>query len=247
MPTAEQFFSTNRGGGLFSETISQRIGSYLALAAFRLGLAPTTLTLINLVLGVGTSVALVVVGVPSWPVALVAFLLWQLAYAFDCADGQLARVAGQTSPAGGRVDILCDVAIQISLVTAISSVAVAARSDLTPAWLIALFAGTWLVNLVTAVLSTGQTAASLLTSRSLLVRAVKLVRDYGAMLTACGLVLMLAPAWTPWLMAGFCVTNGGFLTLSIMQAAVAAFRSSGKLAGRAPERGRSANEHGGNS
>jgi hypothetical protein len=37
-------------------------------------------------------------------------------------------------------------------------------------------------------------------------------------ITVCGLVIALKPAWTPWLMAAFLLLNGGFLALSIAQA-----------------------------
>src|SRR5690606_10341450 len=89
--------------------------------------------------------------VPAWAVGLVALVGWQVAYALDCADGQLARVTGRGSPAGARVDVLCDVAAQIALVTALGTTAVAQRPA-TPVWLVALFAGTWMVNLVTSVM-----------------------------------------------------------------------------------------------
>jgi hypothetical protein len=89
-----------------------------------------------------------------------------------------------------------------------------------------MFAGTWLVNLVTSVLASGPAAASLMPSRSAAVRVVKLVRDYGAMVLALGLVLIFAPHWTPWAMALFTVTNGAFLLASIGQAAASASRVS---------------------
>lgn len=208
------FYRTNRGGGLFSEAVSQRIGAGLALAAYRMGLAPTALTLANLVLGVGVSVAVVANAGAGWRVGLLALIGWQVAYALDCADGQLARVTDKTSPAGARVDVLCDVATQIALVTALSAVAVAQQPD-TPAWLVAAFAGTWMVNLVTSVLQSGPQAASMVPSRSLPVRVVKLVRDYGAVIALAGLVLTLAPQWTVWLLVAFSVVNGGFLLASI--------------------------------
>ena len=153
-------------------------------------------------------------------IPLLALVLWQLAYSLDCADGQLARVTGRASPAGARVDVLCDVAVQISLVTAVSIVAAA------PPWLSAVFAGTWLVNLFTSVLASTPGAASLLPSTSLPVRLLKLARDYGAMVLALGLVLAFAPQWTAAAMMAFAVTNGGFLLASIAQAAVAAIRTS---------------------
>ncbi|MFD0823934.1 CDP-alcohol phosphatidyltransferase family protein, partial [Micromonospora zhanjiangensis] len=161
--------------------------------------------------------------VPAWPVGLVALLAWQLAYALDCADGQLARVTGQGSPAGARVDVLCDVAAQIALVAALSATAVAQRPGI-PSWLVAGFAGTWMVNLVTSVMQAGPNAASMVPSTSLPVRLVKLIRDYGAVIFLAGLVLTVTPAWTIWLVAAFTVINGGFLLASIAFSARSSLR-----------------------
>jgi len=50
-------------------------------------------------------------------VGLLAFLAWRVAYWFDCADGQLARVTKRPArPAAGSTS-WCDVAVQIALVT----------------------------------------------------------------------------------------------------------------------------------
>lgn len=230
-PTARDFYRVNRGGGLFSEAISQRLGAGIALAGDRLRVPPTGLTLINLLLGLAVSVAVIATAgpvadgsVPAWPVGLLALIGWQIAYAFDCADGQLARVTGRASPAGARLDILCDVAAQIALVTAVAAVAVAQRPG-TPAWLVAAFAGTWMINLVTSVLQSGAWAASMVTSRSLPVRVVKLVRDYGAVIALAGLVLTVAPSWTVAFVVAFTVVNGGFLLASIAFSARAALRA----------------------
>jgi phosphatidylglycerophosphate synthase len=220
-PTAAEFYATNRGGGLFSEALSQRLGARIALAAARTGVPPTALTLINVVLGLAVSAAVVALApavargdAPAWAIGLGALVGWQLAYAFDCADGQLARVTGRTSAAGARLDVLCDVAVQIALVTALGATAVAQRPS-TPAWLVAAFAGTWMVNLVTSVLQAGPQAASMVPSRSRPVRIVKLVRDYGAVIALAGLVLAVAPQWTVWLITAFTIVNGGFLLASI--------------------------------
>ena len=131
-PSAADFYRRNRGGGLFSEALSQRLGAGFAWLAYRLGLSPTALTMGNLVVGLAASVAVVALAgpvvdhdVPAWVVGLIALVGWQVAYALDCADGQLARVTGRGSPAGARLDILCDVATQIALVTALAAVAVA--------------------------------------------------------------------------------------------------------------------------
>jgi phosphatidylglycerophosphate synthase len=220
----------NRGGGLFSEAISQRIGARIAVAAHRRRLVPTVLTVVNLGLGCLISFVVVAAAGPvadgrmwAWPIGLLALVGWQLAYAFDCSDGQLARVSGQASSAGGRLDVLCDVAVQISLVAGLAATAKAQVAD-TPAWLLAAFAGTWMVNLVTSVMQTGGQAASIVTSRSLPVRVVKLVRDYGFVIALAGVVLTVAPQWAVWFVALFTLVNAAFLAASVVFSAREALR-----------------------
>jgi phosphatidylglycerophosphate synthase len=225
-PTAAEFRARHRGGGLFTETVNQWAASYVCVAAHRINAAPTVLTLLNLVLGLGTSIAVIALApaiasgtVPALGVGLGALLLWQAAYTLDCADGQLARVTGQTSQAGARVDVLCDVALQISLVSAVS--AVAARYHELPVWLAAAFAGTWMVNMVTSVMQQGGTGQSLVSSRRSLVRVIKLVRDYGAVVAVLGLVIAVAPSWTFAFMIAFTLVNGLFLAASVGASALA--------------------------
>ncbi|MGW1058697.1 CDP-alcohol phosphatidyltransferase family protein [Micromonospora rubida] len=229
-PSVADFHRVNRGGGLFSESISQWLGAVFALVAQRLGIRPTAVSIANLMLGLATSVTVVALAgrvaagdVPAWVVGLVALVGWQVAYALDCADGQLARVTGQGSAAGARVDVLCDVAAQIALVAALSATAVAQHPE-TPSWLVAIFAGTWMVNLVTSVMQSGPNAASMVTSTSLPVRLVKLIRDYGAVIFVAGLVLAFAPALVLWVIVAFTIVNGGFLLASIAFSARASLR-----------------------
>jgi phosphatidylglycerophosphate synthase len=230
-PTAADFFATNRGGGILSEAIDQPVGARIALAGYRLGLAPTVLTLVNLVLGVATSVTVIALSsamrddrVPAIAVGLGALVAWHIAYQFDCADGQLARVARRTSAAGGRLDILCDVAVQIALVAAVSAVAVRYHPT-TPTWFVSAFAGCWMINLVTSVLATGDKAQSLVTSQSLLVRVIKLSRDYGAMITLLALAIAFLPRALVWVMVAFTVVNVVFLLASIAAAARSSLRA----------------------
>ncbi len=233
-PRLTDYYAVNKGGGLFSEATGQWIGTVLSATAYRLGLPPTVLTLTNLVIGLSTSVTVTVLAqpvadgrVPAWSVGLLALVGWQLAYAFDCADGQLARATGQTSNAGARTDILCDVALQIALVTALSTVTVAQRPD-TPVWLVVVFAGTWMVALVTSALQSGPAAASMVPSTSLPVRVIKLVRDPGLLFFVAALVLLVAPSAMWWYLVAAIVVNGGFLAASIAFAARRALRTAPK-------------------
>ncbi|WP_433827758.1 CDP-alcohol phosphatidyltransferase family protein [Actinoplanes sp. CA-015351] len=229
-PTAADYYAVNRGGGLFSEAVSQRIGARIAVQAHKHHLSPTVMTVFNLGLGVLTSFLVIAAAGPVadgsvWaaPIGLLALIGWQLAYAFDCSDGQLARVTGQSSPAGARLDVLCDVAVQSSLVAALAATAKAQEPD-TPAWLLAAFAATWMVNLVTSVMQGGDQASSMVSSRALPVRAAKLIRDYGAVVALAGVVLTVAPQWTVWFVALFTLINGGFLAASIAFTGRAALR-----------------------
>jgi len=223
--SASDFLARHRGGGLFTETVSQRIGAQLSVLAYRRSVPPTVLTLANLVLGLAAAALVVLLHgrAPAPLVGLGALVLWHLAYALDCADGQLARVTAQTSPAGARVDVLCDVALQIGLVAAVSTVAGHYLPRPAPA-LIAAFAATWMVNLITSILQQGGSAASLVSGRSPAIRVVKLIRDYGAVVTLVGLVLAFAPQWTFGLLVGFTAVNGLFLLASIAAAARASLR-----------------------
>ena len=229
-PTAAEFLAANRGGGLFSEAVSQRLGARIAVLAHRFRLAPTVLTVANLGLSCLVSFAVIAAAEPvadgrvwAWPIGLLALIGWQIAYALDCSDGQLARVTGQTSPAGARVDVLCDVAGQIALVAALAATAEAQVPE-TPGWLLAAFAGTWMVNLVTSVMQSGPSAASMVTSTSAPVRVIKLVRDYGAVIALAALVLTVAPLWTIFFVGLFTLVNAAFLAASIAFAGREALR-----------------------
>jgi phosphatidylglycerophosphate synthase len=181
---------------LFTQTVSDRLGTAVAAVGMRLGAHPTYLTLVNLVLGIGGSVAVMVGRSPvlSAPLLVAGVVLWQVAYIFDCADGQLARATGKTSAYGGAVDIFVDVAVQISVVLAVSSV-VLSRHEI-PAWLVVLFASAWYLNFVTFLLARGDDQGShfLIGRRSALVSVAKLLRDYGFVILMLGAWILASPS-----------------------------------------------------
>jgi hypothetical protein len=59
----------------------------------------------------------------------------------------------------------------------------------------------------------------MVSSRSLPVRVVKLVRDYGAVVLVCGLTLTIVPQWTIVAVGFFSAVNAAFLLASIAFAA----------------------------
>jgi phosphatidylglycerophosphate synthase len=209
--------------------VNQRVGAHLARWARRRRLHPSALSLANLVLGVGTSVGVVVLAgsvasgtVPGWAVGVAALVLWHVAYSLDCADGQLARFTGRTSTAGARLDVLADAAVGISLAAALAATAVEHSSSV-PTFMVVLLAGGWMVNVLTSVLQSGELAGSLVASTSPVVRLAKLPRDHSVVVTVCAFAVGFAPGSARWVIAFFAGFNCLFLALSIAAAARRSF------------------------
>ena len=79
---------------------------------------PNQVTLAALVLAL-VSVGLVVV-LPGHLGLLAAVILFELSYVLDCADGQLARLKGTSSPVGAHLDFLMDELKAFALIAAIA-------------------------------------------------------------------------------------------------------------------------------
>lgn len=222
------FLAAHRGGGLATLYVAQRGGAVFAYAAWKMGLKPTHLTLTNLLIGLATSAGVIAYlpaardGAPWWPVALAALLLWQISYMLDCADGQLARVTRTGSEAGARVDILCDIAMQASVVAVVVAVTSAYTPEI-PAWCGAAFAALWMTNLVTAVMAKADDGVSLVKSGNIIVRLIKLVRDYGFVIAVIALALLWPESMAAVLLF-FGAVNALFLLASIASNARASLR-----------------------
>jgi phosphatidylglycerophosphate synthase len=122
------------GSPAYSRFVNRRIGRVLAAGAFQLGLTPNQVTGISAVFSAASIAAVALL--PPTPVlgALVALGLL-VGYAFDSADGQLARLRGGGSPAGEWLDHVVD-----SVKTAALHLAVLVGwyrfTDLDPVWLL---------------------------------------------------------------------------------------------------------------
>jgi phosphatidylglycerophosphate synthase len=93
-------------GPFWSWMIFEPIGGALAYGFARLGVRPWAVTCLGGACGVGGAIVL---GPASTVGALAAAaLLLLLAYALDCADGQLARATGRASAHGAWLDVAVD-------------------------------------------------------------------------------------------------------------------------------------------
>lgn len=94
-----------QNASLFTHQVSYRFSQYVAYFSKRVGLTPNAVTSIGFVVSLVAG-SLLFVHDKSFLVA--AAILLQVGFIFDCADGQLARVTGATSPFGAWYDFVTD-------------------------------------------------------------------------------------------------------------------------------------------
>jgi phosphatidylglycerophosphate synthase len=102
------------GAPAYSRFVNRRLGRGLAALAFHAGLTPNAVTGIS-ALFTGTGIALLLLLPPSWATGLAIAGCLVVGYAFDAADGQLARLRGGGSPAGEWLDHMVDAVKLLSL------------------------------------------------------------------------------------------------------------------------------------
>lgn len=98
---------SNRGAPAYSRWVNRPLGRRLAAVAHKLGATPNQVTAVSATLSLAGIVLLAVAPATWWAGVAVAVLL-VLGYAFDAADGQLARLRGGGSPVGEWLDHVVD-------------------------------------------------------------------------------------------------------------------------------------------
>ncbi len=98
---------TSKGAPAYSRFVNRRAGRYLAAAAYRSGRTPNEVTAVSAAFS-AVAIALVARSGPSVALGVVVAVLLAVGYAFDSADGQLARLRGGGTPAGEWLDHVVD-------------------------------------------------------------------------------------------------------------------------------------------
>jgi hypothetical protein len=96
-----------KGSPAYSRFVNRKIGRVLAAAAYQLGLTPNQVTFISALFS-AAAIALVALVDPGVGTGVLVALGLLVGYAFDSADGQLARLRGGGSPAGEWLDHVVD-------------------------------------------------------------------------------------------------------------------------------------------
>ncbi len=91
----------------YTRWINRRLARYVAAASYRVGLTPNAVSIISFGLS-AAGVAVLLVAPRTVVTGLVVAVLLALGYVLDSADGQLARLRGDASPAGEWLDHLLD-------------------------------------------------------------------------------------------------------------------------------------------
>ncbi|WP_335982875.1 CDP-alcohol phosphatidyltransferase family protein [Streptomyces sp. CA2R106] len=100
---------TAKGVSLYSRYVNRPVGRVLAAGAYRAGLGPNQVTLVSAACS-GAGIAALAVAAPSWRLAVAVYAALAVGFAFDSADGQLARLLGRGGPAGEWLDHVVDCA-----------------------------------------------------------------------------------------------------------------------------------------
>jgi phosphatidylglycerophosphate synthase len=119
-PTFADFSSLRyaKGGPAPTQRIFQPVAAVLAYGAMRLRLSPTSVTLAALLCSLSASIWFAA-GASGLATMLASLLLYEFAFALDCADGQLARATQRASEFGAWLDVTCDHIRNVAIATAL--------------------------------------------------------------------------------------------------------------------------------
>jgi phosphatidylglycerophosphate synthase len=96
-----------KGAPAYSRFVNRKLGRVFAAAAFHARLTPNAVTAISAAF-TASGIALLALARPGWITGVLVSLCLAVGYAFDAADGQLARLRGGGSPAGEWLDHMVD-------------------------------------------------------------------------------------------------------------------------------------------
>lgn len=123
-----------RGAPAYSVYVNRRIGRVLAATAYVWGVTPNAVTAISAVFTF-TAIALLCVAPPSAWLGIVIAALLVLGYAWDSADGQVARLRGGGTLAGEWLDHFVD-AVKIATLHLAVLIGLFRFSGLAAPWLL---------------------------------------------------------------------------------------------------------------
>lgn len=134
------------GAPAYSRFINRPVGRRIAAMAYSLSLTPNQVTGISAALS-AIAILVIALGPIAFGTGVIAAILYALGYAFDSADGQLARLTKTGGPAGEWLDHVVDMAKTVLFHGAILFSLVIHHAAV-PDWLFAIIIGYTTVSVV---------------------------------------------------------------------------------------------------
>lgn len=103
---------------IWNRFVARPLAAVLVVPLARTGITPNQVTFLTLPVFLAGAVVLALL--PSWGALLAGAAIIELSYVLDCADGQLARFKGTSSPVGAHLDFLMDELKAFALIAAIA-------------------------------------------------------------------------------------------------------------------------------
>jgi phosphatidylglycerophosphate synthase len=210
-----------QGAPAYSRFVNRRIGRLLAALAYHVGLTPNAVTAVSAAF-TASGIVLIALVRPVWWLGIAVTACLVVGYAFDAADGQLARLRGGGSPAGEWLDHMVDAvktsSLHLAVLVSAYQFAIVPRG----AWLLVplgfcvvaavLFFGT-ILNEALRERHGAPTRAQATTERPSVLRSLLVVpTDYGLL---CWVFLLLgAPLAFFSVYAALFVLTAGYLALA---------------------------------
>jgi phosphatidylglycerophosphate synthase len=132
--------SAARSAPAYSRFVNRKLGRFLAAWAYRAGLTPNQVTGISAAFTF-TGIGLLAVLPQTWWTGVAVALALVVGYAFDSADGQVARLRGGGSPAGEWLDHVVD-SVKVAALPLAVLVSFARAESMPEAWLLVPLLGT---------------------------------------------------------------------------------------------------------
>lgn len=209
-----------KGAPAYSRFINRRLGRLIAAQAFRLGMTPNSVTAISATFSFAGILLLAIVR-PNLGLGIAVCACLVVGYAFDAADGQLARLRGGGTPSGEWLDHIID-ATKISSLHLAVLVSAYRFLDLPAGWLLVPIGFT----VVAAVMFFGMTLNDQLrrqqearSGKAIERGSTSLFRSLSVIPTDYGLlcvvfVLLAVPHLFFWVYALLFFANAGFMALA---------------------------------
>jgi phosphatidylglycerophosphate synthase len=218
-----------RGAPGYSVYVNRPVGRVLAAIAYKIGLTPNQVTVVSAVFTFA-GIAIIALAPITWWSGVLAWLLLALGYAWDSADGQVARLRGGGSLAGEWLDHFVD-AIKISTLHLAVLVALSRVEGLAPAWLLVpigftIVANTTFFAMILNDLLKGKrgVASAHNTGGASPLRSILLLpTDYGILVLA-----FVVWGWTPVFLVVYALLFAA-ATLFLLMAAVKWFREMNRI------------------